>query len=122
MQIPEPDDIESEFHVLDEDYQQPDFYGGAFEGSHVYADLIIFHLYSIIPADGDSLRIETRHHFAGQVVEHRQTSRPLDRTRTVKGSDRSLEEYCREHHFDSPRDDLAAILTAVEDSDEYGYW
>lgn len=79
MRVPDRDEIASEFHVLAEEYDTDDFYGGAFEGSHSFADVVVLRLYSIVPdgGGGDALRIETRHHVSGQVVEHDREERPL---------------------------------------------
>lgn len=119
MHVPEADEIDSEFQVLEADYADDDFYGGAFEGSHAFADLVVLRLYSVVP--GDSLRVETRHHYAGQVVEHRRTTHELDDDRSVAGTDRSLEAFCRDHHFESSREELASLVATVEESDEYGF-
>lgn len=115
MRIPDPEDIESEFTVLDEEYDQPGFYGGAFEGSHSYADVVILRLYSIVPVDGeefDRLRIETRHHAAGRVLDHDRTEYELKPDRTVTESDQSIEAFCRTHHFEDSHEE---VVTLVED-------
>lgn len=115
----DPDLIDSEFQVLDEEYDEPDFYGGAFEGSHAFGELIVLRLYSVVPgSETDRLRIETRHHYAGRVVDHQQTHRELSDGQTLDGT--SLVEFCRAHHFESPRRELESLAGTVEASDEYG--
>lgn len=115
MRVPTAEAIESEFQVLDDDYAADDFYGGAFEGSHSFADLVVLRLYSIVPEDGDTLRVETRHHYAGRVIDHRRTAFDLDGDRSVVDADQSLEAFCRDHHFENPREELCELVEAVRD-------
>lgn len=119
MKTPDRDEIASEFHVLDEDYDADDFYGGAFEGSHSFADVVVLHLYSIVPGEGsetDALRIETRHHVAGQVVEHNREKRRLTDGLTVGETGPSLEEFCRNHHREGAYEELRSLVESLDDS------
>lgn len=120
MKTPDADAIESEFQVLDDDYHMETFYGGAFEGSHAYYDFVILRLYSIVPeSETERLRIETRQHYAGQVVTHDRTEYELTEERTVADHEAPLEVFCREHHFDAPREEIESLITTIEESDDY---
>lgn len=118
--MPEPSDIASDFQVLDDEYAEEGYYGGAFEGSHTYADAIIFHLYSIVPggdaeADGERLRIETRHHISGRVLAHEQESRPLTDDGTVGRTDQPIESFCRRHHNEAAHEEMVGLLEAIDE-------
>lgn len=120
MKTPDADAIESEFQVLNEEYRTVTFYGGAFEGSHAYHNFMILRLYSIIPeSETDHLRIETRQHYAGQVVAHDRTELKLTEERTVADDEKPLEMFCYDHHFNAPREEIASLITTIEESDEY---
>lgn len=117
MNVPTADEIESEFRMLDEDYDEVEFYGGAFEGSHWAHDLVVLRLYSVVPGDGDDrLRIETRHHYGGRIVDHCRAEWELDDDGTVTG--RSLREFCHDHHFDDPREELRSLVEQVAEESE----
>lgn len=115
--MPESDDIASDFQILDSDYDEEGYYGGAFEGSHTYADVVIFHLYSIVPgndAEGDRLRIETRHHVGGRVLEHDRESQPITADGTVGETGHPIETFCRNHHHDGAHDEMNGLLETLE--------
>lgn len=118
MRTPDPGDIDSEFQVLDDDYDRPDFYGGAFEGSHAFADVVVLRLYSVVPDDageGDQLRVETRHHASGRVIDHSRTEYELDANRTVSATGQELETFCREHHYRNPHEEIVSLAETVTD-------
>lgn len=116
VEAPTLEQIDSDFQVLDTDYADEEFFGGAFEGSHVYGDLIVLRLYSIV-ADGSSdvLRVETRYHYLGDVLEHERSDRDLDADRTLPDDDRDLAVVCREHHFRDPVGEMESLLAARAD-------
>lgn len=117
MRIPNPADIDSEFQVLDDEYEQPEFYGGAFEGSHAFADVVVLRLYSIVPDENegtDLLRVETRHHASGRVMDHKRTEYDLDADRTVEETGQPLMEFCRDHHYDDPHSEVVSLVETVE--------
>jgi len=115
MEVPDPADVDSDFQVLDEDYDDPEFFGGAFEGSHSFGDMVVLRLYSIVPAEGtETLRIETRHHFGGRVLGHDRDEYALRDRETVAGTDEGLESFCRAHHFDDPVADVRSIIDRLD--------
>lgn len=79
---------------------------------------MLLRLYSIVPGeDGtdERLRIETRHHAHGRVLEHRSTERELTDDRTVAETGRPLAAFCRAHHYADPAGELAAIADAADE-------
>lgn len=109
------DDIKSDFSILDEDYNDADFYGGAFEGSHSVGDVIVLRLYSIVPGeDGDKLRVETRHHVAGRVVDHSQSEYRLSDELVVSETGQELKQFCRSHHYDDPLREIGDLIETVD--------
>lgn len=114
MNYPDAEDVESDFQVLDTDYGSEEFYGGAFEGSHVFGDMVILRLYSIVFDPDPVLRIETRYHYLGSVLEHRQSDVPLDEDRTLPDYDGTLEAFCRAHHFADPRAEIVDLIDGNE--------
>jgi hypothetical protein len=115
MPGPTSEDIDSEFVVLDEDYDDADFYGGAFEGSHTYAGIVVFHLYSIIPAgDGKQLRIETRHHGDGRVLTHDREERSLSEYLTVDDTGTPVRSFCRQHHERGATEEIRSVIDQLD--------
>lgn len=120
MKVPDSEEIKSEFRVLETHYDTDTYVGGLFEGSHSYGDVIILRLYSITPEeDTRMLRIETRHHYSGQVVDHIRTEHELTSENTLKESGEPLEEFCRRHHYDSPKEEMETLIDKIQESDEY---
>lgn len=121
MNLPSEADVQSNFQVLDTDYLDEDFYGGAFEGSHTYGDVIILRLYSIIVddevSDQEILRVENRYHYLGDVIEHERTDYEIDDDRSVVDFDGSLEEFCRKHHYSEPVEEMRALVERVTESE-----
>lgn len=116
MHGPDPADVNSRFVVLEDDYDAPEYYGGAFEGSHTYAGVVVFHLYSIVRTDeGDRLRIETRHHGDGRVLAHDREERRLTEDMTVGETGTEIEPFCRRHHHDRAREEVRSVLEHLDD-------
>jgi len=116
VRTPEPEDVDSEFQVLDEEYDDPGFYGGAFEGSHAFGDVVVLRLYSVVPGDegADKLRVETRHHANGRVLDHDRTEYVLGPDRSLSETGQSLAEFCRDHHYEDPHSEVFSVVHAVE--------
>lgn len=116
---PDPADVESEFVTIDDEYDRSDFFGGAFEGSHHYGPAVALRLYAIVDGDDEpTLRIETRYHYGGDVVDHRRTTRDLDEDRRVDGTDEPLATFCRRHHFDSPCEEIRDVIERGGDANQ----